>query len=87
MIDEAVQRVIRIASASSKGCEDIRGIPNAPRHDFAQKQLRNGIDVYSLSRLLGHYDTQETAKNLRGLEQDSILEDGRLHSPLNDIKI
>lgn len=67
--------------------EEVRCSPHDCRHYFAQKQLRNGIDVYSLSRLLGHFDTQETAKYLRGLEQDSILEIGRLHSPLNDIKI
>ncbi|MGG0411176.1 tyrosine-type recombinase/integrase [Peribacillus simplex] len=67
--------------------EEIRCSPHNCRHYFAQKQLRNGIDVYSLSRLLGHFDTQMTAKYLRGLEQDSILEIGRLHSPLNDTKI
>ena len=67
--------------------EEIRCSPHDARHYFAQKQLRNGIDVYSLSRLLGHYDTQMTAKYLRGLEQDSILEIGRLHSPLNDTNI
>lgn len=67
--------------------EEVRCSPHDCRHYFAQKQLRNGIDVYSLSRLLGHFDTQETTKYLRGLEQDSILEIGRLHSPLNDIGI
>lgn len=67
--------------------EEIRCSPHDCRHYYAQKQLRNGIDVYSLSRLLGHYDTQMTAKYLRGLEQESILEIGRLHSPLNDTKI
>ncbi|WP_404457743.1 tyrosine-type recombinase/integrase [Oceanobacillus kapialis] len=67
--------------------EEIRCSPHDCRHYFAQKQLRNGIDVYSLSRLLGHYDTQMTAKYLRGLEQDSILEIGRLHSPLNNTNI
>ncbi|MER2000011.1 MAG: tyrosine-type recombinase/integrase [Lysinibacillus sp.] len=67
--------------------EEVRCSPHDCRHYFAQKQLRNGIDVYSLSRLLGHFDTQMTAKYLRGLEQDSILEIGKSHSPLNDIKI
>lgn len=67
--------------------EGVRCSPHDCRHYFAQKQLRNGIDVYSLSRLLGHFDTQETAKYLRGLEQDNILEIGRLHSPLNDSNI
>lgn len=56
------------------------------RHYFAQKQLRNGIDVYSLSQLLGHYDTQMTAKYLKGLEQEAVLEIGKQKSPLNSIK-
>lgn len=67
--------------------EEVRCSPHDCRHYFAQKQLKNGIDVYSLSKLLGHFDTQETAKYLRGLEQDAILDIGRLHSPLNNIKI
>lgn len=67
--------------------EEVRCSPHDCRHYFAQKQLRNGIDVYSLSRLLGHYDTQMTAKYLRGLEQDEILNIGRVHSPLRDADI
>lgn len=67
--------------------KEVRCSPHDCRHYFAQKQLRNGIDIYSLSRLLGYFDTQETVKCLRGLEQDSILSIGRLHSPLNDANI
>jgi integrase/recombinase XerD len=67
--------------------KEVRCSPHDCRHYFAQKQLRNGIDIYSLSRLLGHFDTQITSKYLRGLEQDDILQIGRLHSPLNGVKI
>ncbi|MBR2564326.1 MAG: tyrosine-type recombinase/integrase [Paenibacillus sp.] len=67
--------------------KEVRCSPHDCRHYFAQKQLKNGIDVYSLSRLLGHFDTQITAKYLRGLEQEDILDIGRLHSPLNGVKI
>ncbi|URN95139.1 MAG: tyrosine-type recombinase/integrase [Candidatus Pristimantibacillus lignocellulolyticus] len=67
--------------------KEVRCSPHDCRHYFAQKQLRNGIDIYSLSRLMGHFDTQITSKYLRGLEQDDILQIGRLHSPLNGIKI
>lgn len=67
--------------------KEIRCSPHDCRHYYAQKQLRNGIDIYSLSRLLGHFDTQITSKYLRGLEQADILEIGRLHSPLNDMGI
>ncbi|KAA8756541.1 tyrosine-type recombinase/integrase [Paenibacillus sp. UASWS1643] len=67
--------------------KEVRCSPHDCRHYFAQKQLKNGIDIYSLSRLLGHFDTQITAKYLRGLEQEDILNIGRLHSPLNGVKI
>lgn len=67
--------------------KEVRCSPHDCRHFFAQKQLRNGIDIYSLSRLMGHYDTQITSKYLRGLEQDDILEIGRIHSPLKLLKI
>ncbi|WP_254777662.1 tyrosine-type recombinase/integrase [Paenibacillus naphthalenovorans] len=67
--------------------KEVRCSPHDCRHYFAQKQLRNGIDIYSLSRLMGHFDTQVTSKYLRGLEQEDILQIGRLHSPLNGVKI
>lgn len=65
----------------------VRCSPHDCRHYFAQKQLRNGLDVYSLSRLLGHFDTQITANYLRGLDQETILNMGRIKSPLNNLKI
>ncbi|RUT43261.1 recombinase [Paenibacillus anaericanus] len=67
--------------------KEVRCSPHDCRHFFAQKQLKNGIDIYSLSRLMGHYDTQITSKYLRGLEQEDILEIGRIHSPLKLLKI
>lgn len=67
--------------------KEVRCSPHDCRHYFAQKQLRNGIDIYSLSRLMGHFDTQITSKYLRGLEQEDILQIGRLYSPLNGLKI
>lgn len=62
--------------------KEVRCSPHDCRHYFAQKQLKNGIDVYSLSRLMGHYDTQITSKYLRGMDQHDILEIGKLYSPL-----
>lgn len=66
--------------------KEVRCSPHDCRHYFAQKQLRNGVDVYCLSQLLGHYDTQMTAKHLRGLEQEAVLEIGKQKSPLNSKK-
>ncbi|WP_160036560.1 site-specific integrase [Paenibacillus sp. An7] len=42
--------------------KEIQCSPHDCRHYFAQKQIRNGIDIYSLSRFMGHYDTQITSK-------------------------
>mgnify|MGYP001623767632 CR=1 FL=1 len=67
--------------------KEVRCSPHDCRHYFAQKQLRNGIDVYSLSQLLGHFDTQMTTKYLRGLEQEDVLELGKQKSPLNTLKL
>lgn len=67
--------------------KEVRCSPHDCRHYFAQKQLRNGIDIYSLSRLMGHFDTQITSKYLRGLEQEDILDIGRVHSPLKDLRV
>lgn len=67
--------------------KEVRCSPHDCRHYFAQKQLRNGIDIYSLSRLMGHYDTQITSKYLRGMEQEDILNIGRMNSPLKEVRI
>ncbi|MEK4131629.1 tyrosine-type recombinase/integrase [Solibacillus sp. FSL W8-0474] len=67
--------------------KEVRCSPHDCRHYFAQKQLRNGLDIYSLSRLLGHYDTQITANYLKGLDQETILELGKVKSPLNMVQV
>ncbi|WP_214848781.1 tyrosine-type recombinase/integrase [Exiguobacterium sp. s193] len=67
--------------------KEVRCSPHDCRHYYAQKQLKNGIDIYSLSRLMGHFDTQITSKYLRGLEQEDILNIGRMTSPLNGINV
>jgi len=67
--------------------KEVRCSPHDCRHYFAHKQLKNGLDIYSLSRLMGHYDTQITSNYLRGLETEKILEVGRIKSPLNKVRV
>ncbi|OIN67349.1 recombinase [Exiguobacterium sp. KRL4] len=83
----SINKILKAHCKNAGVRKEVRCSPHDCRHYFAQKQLRNGIDIYSLSRLMGHFDTQMTSKYLRGLEQDSILEIGRMYSPLNDFKI
>lgn len=65
---------------------EVRASPHDCRHYFAQKQLRNGIDPYSLSRLMGHYDTSMTNVYLRGISDADIVERGVQTSPIMDLK-
>ena len=82
---EAVERVVKQAC---KGIvrNKIRCSPHTCRHYYAQSQLRNGLDVYSLSRLLGHDDISITKKYLEGLQDIKIVELGAETSPLMNLK-
>lgn len=82
---EAVERVVRIAGETAKVREDIRCSPHTIRHYYAQAQLRNGLDVYSLSRLLGHENISITKRYLQGLQDESILEMSVKTSPLMNL--
>ena len=47
--------------------EDIRVSPHTCRHTFAHLNLKNGIDLYTLSRLLGHESVSITQRYLEGI--------------------
>ena len=66
---------------------EIRCSPHTCRHYFAQAQLRNGLDVYSLSRLLGHEDISITKRYLQGLNDRNIVERSIKTSPLMNLKV
>lgn len=94
-LDQSAQRLSRsrINKILKEHCKnagvrkEVRCSPHDCRHYFAHKQLKNGTDIYSLSRLLGHYDTQITSNYLRGLEEETILQIGRIKSPLNKVRL
>lgn len=70
-----------------KGRKEIRCSPHTCRHYFAQSQLRNGLDVYSLSRLLGHEDISITKRYLQGMQDENIIEMSIKTSPLMNLKV
>ncbi len=83
---EAIERVIRKCGEKAKVRQDIRCSPHTLRHYYAQAMLRSGLDVYSLSRLLGHEDISITKRYLQGLHDDAIIELASTSSPLMSIK-
>ncbi len=79
---EAVAKIVRNASRAAKVDKSVRASPHTCRHTFAQLQLKDGIDLYTLSRLMGHENIAITQRYLRGMKDDSILQEGNKHSPL-----
>ena len=54
MTQESVSKFLKRTAAFVGVREDIRVSPHTCRHTFAHLQLKNGLDIYSLSRLMGH---------------------------------
>ena len=85
LTNEAVERIVRIAGQKASVSEDIRCSPHTCRHYFAQSQLRNGIDVYSLSRILGHENIKITQRYLQGLQDEDVVLRSIKTSPLMNL--
>lgn len=87
MTKEAMERVFRQAAAQCDIRAEIRCSPHTARHYFAQTHLRNGLDVYSVSRLLGHENINITKRYLQSLQDSSIVELVVKTSPLRGLRI
>ncbi|MCI7727075.1 MAG: tyrosine-type recombinase/integrase [Clostridiales bacterium] len=84
---EAMEHVFRQAAENANVRESIRCSPHTARHYYAQTNLRNGLDVYSLSRLLGHENINITKRYLQSLQDSSIVEMAVKTSPLRNLRI
>lgn len=82
---EALQRVVRIAYTNVKEPRKVRASPHTFRHYYAQTQLMNGLDMHSLSRLLGHNNFNVTREYLKSLDISDAVERSRGTSPLSNI--
>ena len=84
---EALEHIFRQAEEKATVRSEIRCSPHTARHYYAQANLRNGLDVYSLSRLLGHENINITKRYLQSLQDSSIVEMAVHTSPLKNIRI
>ena len=82
LTDEAVARIIKVAAEAVGVSPSVRVSPHTCRHTFAQMQLKNGLDLYSLSRLMGHTNISITQRYLQGLRDKDIIASGNRTSPL-----
>ena len=83
---ETIERVVKIAGKIAGVRKDIRCSPHTIRHYFAQKQLRNNLDVYSLSRILGHENVMITKVYLQSMKDEEIVAMSINTSPLMSLK-
>ncbi|GAB4072674.1 tyrosine-type recombinase/integrase [Barrientosiimonas marina] len=70
--------------ASKAGVNDVH--PHKLRHYYAVQAISgdNPIDIYSLSRLLGHSDISTTQRYLESLSNDELLKKALSVSPLSN---
>lgn len=80
-----VEKILEIAGEKARVRQDIRCSPHTCRHYHAQAQLRNGLDVYSLSRLLGHESISITKRYLQSLQDRDIVQLSVKTSPLMNL--
>lgn len=67
------------------GIEGVRVSPHTCRHSFAVMFLRNGGDVFSLQRIMGH-STLDVLRIYVNMAQADIQEAHRRHSPVDNLE-
>lgn len=83
---EAVERVVKLCGNESDVRTSIRCSPHTIRHYYAQNHLRNGLDIYTLSRLLGHESVDITKRYLQSITDKQIVDMGISTSPLMNLR-
>ncbi|MGX6961100.1 tyrosine-type recombinase/integrase [Vagococcus xieshaowenii] len=63
--------------------DTIRCSPHTCRHWFAKTSIKNGQDIYTLSKILGHSNIKITQRYLESMSSDEIIQKGLLTTPLS----
>lgn len=82
---ETIERVVLECGNNSNVRKEIRISPHTCRHFYAQTQLKNGCDLFTVSRLLGHTNINITKRYLQSMQDYDILELGAKTSPLMNL--
>ena len=77
-----IDRIVKEAGQACGVSGDIRVSAHTFRHTYAQYQLKSGVDLYSVSRLLGHESISITQTYLNGLRDADVLKQAQDSSPL-----
>jgi integrase/recombinase XerD len=82
----ALDNVIKEAGRRA-GIKGKRVSPHTFRHFYAVQCLAQGIDVYSLSRLLGHAEISVTQRYLHSMNDEQLLDKAVASSPLMNLRM
>ena len=85
LTNEGVRVFMKEAAEAVGVNPKVRVSPHTCRHTFAHQQLKNGLDLYSLSRLLGHESVAITQRYLESIEDTQILTSARKTSVLANL--
>jgi len=61
--------------------------PHSFRHNFAREYLRNGGDLATLAKLLGHSNISTTASYYAVFASDELAQFHERYSPLKSLKL
>lgn len=84
-LDRYRMREVIQGRCSTAGITGLRCSPHTFRHTFAVQYLRNGGDVFSLQKMLGHSDLTMTRRYAE-LSQTDVQEKHRLYSPADRLQ-
>lgn len=83
---ESVERVVKETGKMAHVRKSIRCSPHTCRHYYAQFMLKQNVDIYTVSRLLGHSSIDITKIYLRSIKDEEIVEMNNMVSPLMMLK-
>ncbi len=82
---EAMEHILKQAGEAANIRDHIRVSPHTCRHYYAQAQLKNGCDLFTLSKLLGHARVETTKRYLQSMQDNDIMDIAIKTTPLSNL--
>lgn len=83
LINEIVYEVCLKAGEIARIGEDVQANPHNFRHYFCSKMLMNGLDLYSVSKIMGHTSLKTTQVYLDSLNKEKVINNAMQFSVLS----
>jgi integrase/recombinase XerD len=81
-VNQALERI-----GLRAGITGVRMSPHTFRHTFARGWLKNGGEIFKLSRVLGHSEMQTTQIYLRDFQSREARADHSQYSPVENLQL